>query len=101
MSSRGETAASRVPRIVKIWSRPVISNVLAMFVSVLTMTSWPSRERRRLTAPISTPRRGGVEEGRLGQVDDDARGAVLDGVLERLLQLGAVNRSISPRTATT
>ncbi len=77
----------------------MISNVFAMLASVLTMTSEPSRDRRRRYS-ISTPRRWSrnvVSE----EVDDDAGGAVLDGLLEGVFfGSGAVNRSISPRTAT-
>src|SRR5438477_3004920 len=50
------TASSRVGWIVKTRSRPVISKIFVMFRSLQTSESWPSLERRRFTAPTSTPR---------------------------------------------
>ena len=100
-ASRAWTASSRVGRIVKIWSSPVISNVLAMFGSVLTIVSTPSRERSRLTAPMSTP--SAVESRNVVLVRSTTIRVWPDSRASPSADLssGAVNRSISPLTATT
>ena len=60
-------------RIVKIWSSPVISNVLAMFGSVLTIVRRAVARAQALDGADQHAERGGVEERRLGEVDDDPR----------------------------
>src|SRR3954451_18705342 len=65
------------------------------------MTSAPSRERRRLTAPISTPR--AVESRNEVSVRSTTIRDLPPSIasVSFCLSSGAVNRSISPRTATT
>src|SRR3954469_11476574 len=94
-------ASSRVALIGKIWSSPVISNVLAMFSSTLTIVSLPSRERNRLTAPIRTP--SAVESRNVVSVRSTTMRLWPDSIASARADLssGAVKRSISPRTATT
>ena len=79
----------------------VISNVLAMFASVLTIVSTPSRERRRLTAPMRTP--SAVESRNVVSVRSTTIRVRPDSSASpsAALSSGAVNRSISPPTATT
>ena len=95
------TGSTRVGRIVKIWSSPVISKVLAMLRSVLTIVRTPSRVRRRLTAPISTPRavesrnEVSVRSTTIRVRPPSTAAARAD------LSSGAVKRSISPATAMT
>jgi hypothetical protein len=72
-----------------------------MFSSTLTIASAPSRERRRLTAPMSTP--SAVESRNVVSVRSTmmrTRPASIDSA-STCLSSGAVNRSISPRTART
>src|SRR3954447_24993362 len=87
--------------MVKIWSSPAISNVLAMFASVLTIVRTPSRERRRLTAPMRTPR--AVESRNVVSVRSTTIRIRPDSSASprAAFSSGAVNRSISPATATT
>src|SRR5947209_7314293 len=65
------------------------------------MTSAPSRERRRLTAPMRTPR--AVESRNVVSVRSTTMRLLPDSIASVSFSLssGAVNRSISPRTATT
>src|SRR5438093_9551648 len=65
------------------------------------MTSAPSRERRRLTAPISTP--SAVESRKVVSVRSTTIRDFPPSIasVSFCLSSGAVNRSISPRTATT
>ena len=92
-------ASSRVAAIVKIWSRPVISNVLAMPSSTLTIASAPSRVRSRLTAPISTP--SAVESTNVVSVRSTTIRTCPPSIdsASACLSSGAVKRSISPATA--
>ena len=80
---------------------PVISNVLAMFGSVLTIVSTPSRERSRLTAPMRTP--SAVESRNDVFVRSTTIRVWPDSSASPSADLssGAVKRSISPDTATT
>ena len=64
-ASSAATASSRVGRIVKIWSRPVISNVLAMFGSVLTIVRRAVAGAQALDRADQDAERRGVQERRL------------------------------------
>src|SRR6478735_7787738 len=72
-----------------------------MFASVLTIVSTPSRERRRLTAPIRTP--SAVESRNVVAVRSTTIRVLPDSSASprAAFSSGAVNRSISPATATT
>src|SRR5512133_1884020 len=72
-----------------------------MFASVLTIVSTPSRERRRFTAPMRTPR--AVESRNVVSVRSTTIRVWPDSSASprAALSSGAVNRSISPATATT
>src|SRR6478672_10065829 len=72
-----------------------------MFASVLTIVRTPSRERRRLTAPMRTP--SAVESRNVVSVRSTTMRVRPDSSASprAALSSGAVNRSISPPTATT
>ena len=76
----------------KIWSSPVISNVLAMFGSVLTIVSTPSRDRSRFTAPELKSALGeALESGHTRIVVDLTSTTFLDSTALGVL-IGAVKR---------
>src|SRR6185312_245218 len=72
-----------------------------MFASVLTIVRTPSRERRRFTAPMRTPR--AVESRNVVSVRSTTIRIRPDSSASprAAFSSGAVNRSISPATATT
>src|SRR4051794_30532515 len=72
-----------------------------MFASVLTIVRTPSRERRRFTAPMRTPR--AVESRNVVSVRSTTIRVRPDSSASprAAFSSGAVNRSISPATATT
>src|SRR6185295_3467769 len=72
-----------------------------MFASVLTIVRTPSRERSRFTAPMRTPR--AVESRKVVSVRSTTIRVRPDSSASPRADLssGAVNRSISPATATT